>query len=184
MWSRVRDGMRMSAEFMYRHHHRASPGTRNQDGRKNRSQKAPNRRTIPTFAISRSMSRWRKSATSRPAMRATIAKTQRTVAPCRPMRWILAARDRREKARQREFVSSPRGLPERPLPTVVSAPKGRNMERPEDLKALARRCRELAAATADEDTRKSLELLAEDYEASAAQSEAEPLPNETPQPEA
>jgi len=58
------------------------------------------------------------------------------------------------------------------------------MERPEDLKALARRCRELAAATADEDTRKSLELLAEDYEASAAQSEAEPLPNETPQPEA
>jgi hypothetical protein len=64
------------------------------------------------------------------------------------------------------------------------------MERPEDLKALARRCRELAAATADEDTRKSLELLAEDYEASAAQSEADSLandelpPNQTPQPEA
>ncbi len=95
-----------------------------------------------------------------------------------------------EKARWREFVSSPRGLPERQLPTVVSAPKGRDMERPEDLKALARRCRELAAATADEDTRKSLELLAEDYEASAAQSEADSLandelpPNQTPQPEA
>jgi hypothetical protein len=63
------------------------------------------------------------------------------------------------------------------------------MERPDDLKALARRCRELAAATADEDSRKSLELLAQDYEASAAQSEAElPAndelpPNQTPQPQ-
>lgn len=57
------------------------------------------------------------------------------------------------------------------------------MERPDQLKALARRCRELAAATADERTSKSLELLALDYEARAAESESELPPNEMPRPE-
>jgi hypothetical protein len=83
-----------------------------------------------------------------------------------------------------------RKLSERRVLTFVDAPTGAyDMERPDQLKALARRCRELAAATADEDTRKSLELLAQDYEASAAQSEAESPandelpPNAMPRPE-
>lgn len=46
------------------------------------------------------------------------------------------------------------------------------MERPDELIALARRCRELAAGITDEETRNSLELLARDYEARAAEGEA------------
>jgi hypothetical protein len=43
------------------------------------------------------------------------------------------------------------------------------MERPDDdLKALARKCRELADGITDEETRKSLRLLAHDYEVRAA----------------
>lgn len=58
-----------------------------------------------------------------------------------------------------------------------------DMERPDQLQALARRCRELAAGTSDEETRKSLELLAREYEANAAQTEAEPHRPEMPKPE-
>ncbi len=47
------------------------------------------------------------------------------------------------------------------------------MERPDELKALARKCRTLAAGITDEETRNSLELLARDYEARAAESDAE-----------
>jgi hypothetical protein len=46
------------------------------------------------------------------------------------------------------------------------------MERPEELRSLARKCRELAAGITDEETRNSLELLARDYEARAAEAEA------------
>ena len=56
------------------------------------------------------------------------------------------------------------------------------MERPDRLKALARRCRHLAAATADEDTRKSLELLAQDYEARAAKEQVDEPPLDMPKP--
>jgi hypothetical protein len=58
-----------------------------------------------------------------------------------------------------------------------------HMERRDQLKALARRCRDLAAATADEDARRSLELLAQDYEARSAQSQAELPSPEMPRPE-
>ena len=47
------------------------------------------------------------------------------------------------------------------------------MERPDQLIALARRCRDLAAGITDEETRKSLEFLARDYEARAAETAAE-----------
>jgi hypothetical protein len=47
------------------------------------------------------------------------------------------------------------------------------MDRPHALKELARRCRALAAETSDEETRKSLELLARDYEQRAEQAAAE-----------
>jgi hypothetical protein len=59
------------------------------------------------------------------------------------------------------------------------------MERPDQLRALARRCRELAAGTADEETRNSLELLARDYEATAAEAEekAQEHRAEMPKPE-
>ncbi len=59
------------------------------------------------------------------------------------------------------------------------------MERPDQLKALAQRCRDLAAATADEHMRTSLELLAKDYEDRAAEGQAEvPLPpQDMPRPE-
>ena len=58
-----------------------------------------------------------------------------------------------------------------------------DMERPDQLHTLARRCRELAAGIADEETRKSLELLARDYEARAAETEDEPHRPEMPRPE-
>jgi hypothetical protein len=57
------------------------------------------------------------------------------------------------------------------------------MERPDQLEALARRCRELAASITDDDARKSLELLARDYEKRAAETEAEPHRPEMPRPE-
>ena len=57
------------------------------------------------------------------------------------------------------------------------------MERPDQLQALARRCRELAAGTSDVETRKSLELLARDYEARAAETDEEPTRPEMPRPE-
>lgn len=61
------------------------------------------------------------------------------------------------------------------------------MERPDELTALARRCRELAAGIEDEETRKSLELLARDYEARASAAEAVegdgPPPPDMPVPE-
>ena len=57
------------------------------------------------------------------------------------------------------------------------------MERPDQLQALARRCRELAAGISDEETRKSLELLARDYEARAAGTHEEPTRPEMPKAE-
>lgn len=49
----------------------------------------------------------------------------------------------------------------------------------EELKALAQRCRELAAASGDDETRTALEGLAAHYDAQAAAVEAEA---ETPAP--
>jgi CHASE3 domain sensor protein len=75
-------------------------------------------------------------------------------------------------------------MSERLLATFVDAPKGaRGVERPDQLKALARRCRELAAATADEQTAKSLELLAQDYDARVAENQAELPPQQMPKSE-
>jgi hypothetical protein len=48
------------------------------------------------------------------------------------------------------------------------------MEPRDELKALARKCRTLAAGISDEETRNSLELLARDYEARAATTDVEP----------
>jgi hypothetical protein len=59
------------------------------------------------------------------------------------------------------------------------------LEHPDELRAFARKCRDLAAGMTDEDTRKSLALLARDYDARAAELEAEaglPKP-EIPRPE-
>ena len=53
----------------------------------------------------------------------------------------------------------------------------------DELRALARKCRTLAAGITDEETRNSLELLARDYEQRAAEVEAKPHPPEMPTPE-
>jgi hypothetical protein len=57
------------------------------------------------------------------------------------------------------------------------------MDGPDELRALARKCRDLAAGLTDEETRKSLELLARDYEARAEEIEAVPNRPEMPKPE-
>jgi hypothetical protein len=70
------------------------------------------------------------------------------------------------------------------IPLSLSRARGLiDVERPDQLIALARRCRELAAGLTDEETRKSLELLARDYEARAAETEAGPHRPEMPKPE-
>jgi hypothetical protein len=57
------------------------------------------------------------------------------------------------------------------------------MERPDELRSLARRCRDLAAGITDEETRNSLELLARDYEERAAVTEADPHRPDMPKAE-
>jgi hypothetical protein len=56
------------------------------------------------------------------------------------------------------------------------------MDRSHALKELARRCRALAAETSDEETRKSLELLARDYDVQADQAAAEIPKPDMPRP--
>jgi hypothetical protein len=51
------------------------------------------------------------------------------------------------------------------------------LERPDELRSFARKCRELAAAMTDDETRKSLELLARDYEEPAGSTERQDPPN-------
>lgn len=51
------------------------------------------------------------------------------------------------------------------------------MDRPDELRSFARKCRELAAAMTDDETRKSLELLARDYEERAEAVEAQHRPD-------
>jgi hypothetical protein len=57
------------------------------------------------------------------------------------------------------------------------------MDRPDGLRAFARKCRDLAASLTDEETRRSLELLARDYEDRAAEAEAGMPPPRMPTPE-
>lgn len=57
------------------------------------------------------------------------------------------------------------------------------MERPDELRSPARKCRDLAAGITDEETRNSLELLARDYEERAAVTEADPHRPEMPRQE-
>ena len=57
------------------------------------------------------------------------------------------------------------------------------MDQPDEFRALARKCRTLAAGITDEETRKSLELLARDYEARAAEIEGRQHRPEMPEPE-
>jgi hypothetical protein len=54
---------------------------------------------------------------------------------------------------------------------------------PDELRAQARKCRDLAAGILDEDTRNKLRLLARDYEKQAAQVEAEAHRPDMPKPE-
>ena len=60
---------------------------------------------------------------------------------------------------------------------------GSVMDEPDELRSLARKCRVLAAGISDEETRKSLELLARDYETRANEIEAVPNRPEMPRPE-
>jgi len=52
-----------------------------------------------------------------------------------------------------------------------------DLDRPDELRSFARKCRELAAAMTDDETRKSLELLARDYEERAQAVEAQHRPD-------
>jgi hypothetical protein len=56
------------------------------------------------------------------------------------------------------------------------------MDGADELRALARKCRALATAITDEETRKSLELLARDYDARAVELEAQPHRPQMPEP--
>jgi len=51
-----------------------------------------------------------------------------------------------------------------------------DLDRPDELRSFARKCRELAAAMTDDETRKSLELLARDYEERAESTERQDRP--------
>jgi hypothetical protein len=57
------------------------------------------------------------------------------------------------------------------------------MDQAEELRAQARKCRQLAAGITDQETRNRLELLAQDYEARAAEAEGKPQPAKMPKPE-
>jgi hypothetical protein len=57
------------------------------------------------------------------------------------------------------------------------------MESAEELRSQARKCRALAAGITDEETRRSLELLARDYDRRAAEAEGTMPPQPMPEPE-
>ena len=72
----------------------------------------------------------------------------------------------------------------RHFPFVLIGEQGRSrMDQPDELRALARKCRDLAASMLDEETSKSLELLASEYEQQAAALEAKQHRPDMPNPE-